>query len=93
MIRLTAIFADAAVPEAPVLNLDTLRQTNGPFPTAFVALAAFALLLVGYLVWDFWRQKRTERLQRRRLENFRAKKFKESSGTPVLKARQDDLHR
>lgn len=93
MTGLTAILADASLPEVPGLNPGPSSHLTGShIPPAFVGLAAFALLLVGYLVWDFCRQKRAERQQRQRLESFRAKKFKESSTAPILKDRQDNAH-
>src|SRR6266404_4035639 len=84
MSRLTAILADATLPEVPGLNLDSPRPSANHLPPAFVGLAVFALLLVGYLLWDFCRQKHLERQQRLRLESFREKKLRESAQAAVL---------
>jgi len=87
MSRLTEILSNATLPEVPGLNLDTPRPTANHIPPGFVGLAVFALLLVGYLLWDFCRQKHVERQQRLRLESFREKKLKESAQAALLDER------
>jgi len=73
---LSPVLADV---ELPGLNSNPAPAVATRISPVFVALAAFALLVVGYLVWDFWHQKRTERKQRQRIEQFRRNKFKGES--------------
>jgi hypothetical protein len=78
----SALLAEVTLPQ-------TLSQKLGPAPAAglhlspaFVALAIGALMIVGYLLYDVFRQKREEKRQRDRLERFREKKFKHAEGPP-----------
>ena len=89
MIRLNVILADASLPDVPGLSPDSPRQAGTHIQPAFVALAVFALLVIGYLVWDFWRQKQAERRERARLETFREKKFKENANAAALNKVRD----
>lgn len=75
MISPAAFLADASLPEPLAQRLDTAHSTGIHLSPAFVMLAAGALALVAYLVWDVVRQKREEKRQRDRLERFREKKF------------------
>ena len=66
--------------ELPGANMDTPSPVVSHISPAFISLAVFALLLVGYLVWDFCRQKTVERRERQRLERFRQGKLKADAG-------------
>jgi lysylphosphatidylglycerol synthetase-like protein (DUF2156 family) len=77
------LLADARLPDALAQKLGTRPQNAPHFSPAFFILAAVALCVVAYLMWDVLRQKREERRQRQRLERFREKKLKEAQGPPA----------
>ena len=61
MLGFITILAETGMPEVPGLALEAPRRAASHIPPVFAGLAVFALALVGYLVWDLWRQKRDER--------------------------------
>jgi hypothetical protein len=79
-------FIAAAGLNSSGLDLAAGRPTGYHIAPAFIALAAVAVVIVGYLIWDFFHQKRVERQQRLRVERFREKRFKEQAVASVPKA-------
>jgi len=83
MICPTTILADAGLPDALTQKIGAQSQNATHFSPAFVGLAIIALAVVGYLLWDVFRQKREERRQRQRIERFREQKFKQVQQPPT----------
>lgn len=93
MLNLSALVRPAILGDLDLpgnnLNLDSPRPGAWHVSSAFIALAFGALLLVGFLVWDFCRQKRVEKRERERLHRFRERKLAESaSGSGMVKQRR-----
>jgi peptidoglycan/LPS O-acetylase OafA/YrhL len=87
MICVDGILAVVDLPGSQGLNPQPRAFTH--ISPAFIGLAICALALIGYLVWDFCRQKIAERRERRRLVRFRERKLKKIPNVPVLKERPD----
>ena len=82
MLRLVAILAEVELPGSA--NLDVPRQSGTPMQPAFIGIAALALAVVLFLVWDVWRQKRVERRERQRLERFREQRITQTAEGSAL---------
>ena len=75
-IRSLLILANAELPGAPGLSAPVSRPAH--FQPALVGLAVLALAIVAFLVYDLLRQKRHERREREKLEQFRRKRLEQS---------------
>jgi hypothetical protein len=75
ILRPATTLADVALPDPLTQKADVPSSSSPHLSPAFVCLAVFASLLVAYLLWDLYRQKRDERRERQRLERFREKKL------------------
>jgi hypothetical protein len=85
MVRFITILAEVELPGPQALTANATHRVNGQISSAFVGVAALALAVVGFLLWDFCRQKTIERRERQRLERFREKRLKETAAeNPVL---------
>ncbi|HZR18297.1 MAG TPA: hypothetical protein VFE51_13475 [Verrucomicrobiae bacterium] len=81
IIRSVLVLADVELPGVQGLNAQPPPASH--VQPALVGLAVLALAIVGFLVYDLFRQKRNERLERAKLERFREKRLRQSApGTP-----------
>ncbi len=63
-------------------GLNSAAHAPGHFQPALVGVAFLAVGLVAFLGFDFFRQKRHERLEREKLERFRAKRLQQGANAP-----------
>jgi len=82
------ILSNVDLPDSRGLSLDSRGWSDSHIPLVFVGLAILALALVGYLLWDFLRQKRLERRERQFLVQFREQQLKRGPPPPPARRSQ-----
>jgi hypothetical protein len=74
IIRSVLILADVELPGVQGINAPPPATHVQP---ALVGLAVLALAIVGFLIYDLFRQKHNERQERAKLERFREKRLRQ----------------
>jgi len=89
--KLHSILAEVTLPGSDGLQSPPSSPTH--VQPAVVAVAVAAIGIVAFLGFDFYRQKRAERLERAKLERFREKKLRSASMPDGPSTKPHEPHR
>ena len=84
----SAVLGEVELPGAG-LSPETARPGSNHFSAPVLAMAVLAVAVVAFLTFDFFRQKRAEKRERRRLERFREKQLNNASSRAHLNPPRD----